>query len=142
MKRLFTAEAVTEGHPDKLCDLIADSILDECLKGDPDSRVACEVLATRGNILVAGEITSTCEPYVFGIIEKFLEETGHSADGITMEALIHKQSPDIAGAVQNSREKREGLSKDQEEWGSGYDYPGSGGGRLPCCGYRSDRCLL
>ena len=48
MKRLYTAESVTEGHPDKLCDLIADSILDECLKFDPDSRVACEVLATKG----------------------------------------------------------------------------------------------
>ena len=59
MKRLYTAESVTEGHPDKLCDLIADSILDECLKFDPDSRVACEVLATKGMLLAAGEITST-----------------------------------------------------------------------------------
>ncbi len=59
MKRLYTAESVTEGHPDKLCDLIADSILDECLKFDPESRVACEVLATKGMILAAGEITST-----------------------------------------------------------------------------------
>ena len=57
MKRLYTAESVTEGHPDKLCDLIADSILDECLKFDPESRVACEVLATKGMILAAGEIT-------------------------------------------------------------------------------------
>ena len=48
MKRFYTAESVTEGHPDKLCDLIADSILDECLKGDPEARVACEVLATKG----------------------------------------------------------------------------------------------
>ena len=54
MKRLYTAESVTEGHPDKLCDLIADSILDECLKFDPDSRVACEVLATKGMLLAAG----------------------------------------------------------------------------------------
>lgn len=61
MKRLYTAESVTEGHPDKLCDLIADSILDECLKFDPDSRVACEVLATKGMLLAAGEITSTHE---------------------------------------------------------------------------------
>ena len=68
MKRFYTAEAVTEGHPDKLCDLIADSILEECLKYDPESRVACEVLATKGNILVAGEITSSHEPYVFGIL--------------------------------------------------------------------------
>lgn len=58
MKRFYTAESVTEGHPDKLCDLIADSILDECLKGDPEARVACEVLATKGTVLLAGEITS------------------------------------------------------------------------------------
>lgn len=62
MKRFYTAESVTEGHPDKVCDLIADSILDECLKEDSGSRVACEVLATRGNLLVAGEITSRHEP--------------------------------------------------------------------------------
>ena len=52
MKRFYTAESVTEGHPDKLCDLIADSILDACLKEDENSRVACEVLATKGNIIV------------------------------------------------------------------------------------------
>ena len=50
MKRFYTAESVTEGHPDKLCDLIADSILDECLKGDPEARVACEVFATKGTV--------------------------------------------------------------------------------------------
>ena len=57
MKRFYTAESVTEGHPDKLCDLIADSVLNECLKGDSDARVACEVLATKGRIIVSGEIT-------------------------------------------------------------------------------------
>ncbi len=56
-KRILTAESVTEGHPDKLCDLIADSILDECLRHDRSARVACEVLATAGKITVAGEIT-------------------------------------------------------------------------------------
>lgn len=76
MKRYYTAEAVTEGHPDKLCDLIADSILDECLKEDPESRVACEALSTKGNILVAGEITSRYEPSVFGIAKKVLEDVG------------------------------------------------------------------
>ena len=69
MKRYYTAEAVTEGHPDKLCDLIADSILDECLREDRESKVACEVLATKGHILVAGEITSRHEPYVFEIVK-------------------------------------------------------------------------
>ena len=54
----YTAESVTEGHPDKVCDIIADSVLDECLRFDMASRVACEVMATKGHILVAGEITS------------------------------------------------------------------------------------
>ena len=99
MKRFYTAESVTEGHPDKLCDLIADSILDACLKEDENSRVACEVLATKGNIIVAGEITSRFEPQVFEIIKKVLESAGYEAEEIHMDALIHKQSPDIAGAV-------------------------------------------
>ena len=58
MRRFYTAESVTEGHPDKVCDRIADTILDTCLKEDPDARVACEVLATKGTVLLAGEITS------------------------------------------------------------------------------------
>ena len=109
MKRFYTAESVTEGHPDKLCDLIADSILDACLKEDENSRVACEVLATKGNIIVAGEITSRFEPQVFEIIRKVLENAGYDASGIYMDALIHKQSPDIAGAVERSRERRAGT---------------------------------
>ena len=109
MKRFYTAESVTEGHPDKLCDLIADSILDACLKEDENSRVACEVLATKRNIIVAGEITSRFEPQVFEIIKKVLESAGYEAEEIHMDALIHKQSPDIAGAVECSRERRAGT---------------------------------
>ena len=83
MKRFYTAESVTEGHPDKLCDLIADSILDACLKEDENSRVACEVLATKGNIIVAGEITSRFEPQVFEIIKKVLESADYEAEEST-----------------------------------------------------------
>lgn len=119
MKRYYTAEAVTEGHPDKLCDLIADSILDACLKEDPESRVACEVLATKGNILVAGEITSSHEPSVFGIIRKVMEDVGYSSEGIEMDALIHQQSLDIAGAISDSKEKRSGVSANQDDFNSG-----------------------
>ena len=119
MKRYYTAEAVTEGHPDKLCDLIADSILDECLKRDPDTRAACEVLATKGNIIVAGEITSRYEPDVFGIVEKVLDDVGYQANEIHMDAFVHKQSPDIASAVNNSREKRSGLFGSKEECSEG-----------------------
>ena len=111
MKRFYTAESVTEGHPDKVCDLIADSILDECLKEDSGSRVACEVLATRGNLLVAGEITSRHEPYVIGIVKKVLEDIGYHTEGLNIDVQIHRQSPDIAGAVEHSYEKRQGMSK-------------------------------
>ena len=119
MKRFYTAESVTEGHPDKLCDLIADSILDACLKEDENSRVACEVLATKGKIIVAGEITSRYEPQVFEIVRKVLESAGYEADGIHMDALIHKQSPDIAGAVERSRERRAGTVSVQSGLASG-----------------------
>lgn len=115
MKQFYTAEAVTEGHPDKLCDQIADAILDDCLKNDENSRVACEVLATKGNIIVAGEITSKHELDVFEAIQKVLEETGYSSTGIEMDTFVHRQSPDIAGAVVNSREQREGLSENRME---------------------------
>ena len=119
MKRFYTAESVTEGHPDKLCDLIADSILDACLKEDENSRVACEVLATKGNIIVAGEITSRFEPQVFEIIKKVLESAGYEAEEIHMDAIIHKQSPDIAGAVERSRERRAGTVSVQSGLASG-----------------------
>ena len=71
MRKFYTAEAVTEGHPDKLCDQIADAILDVCLKNDENSRVACEVLATKGNIIVAGEITSAYEPVSYTHLEVY-----------------------------------------------------------------------
>ena len=119
MKRFYTAESVTEGHPDKLCDVIADSILDACLKEDENSRVACEVLATKGNIIVAGEITSRFEPQVFEIIKKVLESAGYEAEEIHMDAIIHKQSPDIAGAVERSRERRAGTVSVQSGLASG-----------------------
>lgn len=119
MKRFYTAESVTEGHPDKLCDLIADSILDACLSQDSEARVACEVLATKGTMIAAGEITSAYEPYVPEIMKKALEDVGYSAEGIEMKALIHSQSLDIAGAVGNSKEKRTGLASGQTDWENG-----------------------
>ena len=95
MRKFYTAEAVTEGHPDKLCDQIADAILDVCLKNDENSRVACEVLATKGNIIVAGEITSAYEPDVFAVVRKVLSDIGYSSEGIAMDTFVHQQSPDI-----------------------------------------------
>ena len=119
MKRFYTAESVTEGHPDKLCDLIADSILDACLSQDSEARAACEVLATKGNIIAAGEITSTYEPNVPEIIKKTLEDVGYSAEGIAINVLLHNQSLDIAEAVENSKEKRTGLISGQTDWENG-----------------------
>lgn len=80
MSKFYTAEAVTEGHPDKLCDQIAYAILDVCLKNDENSRVACEVLATKGNIIVAGEIISAYEPDVFAVVRKVLSDIGYSSE--------------------------------------------------------------
>lgn len=119
MRKFYTAEAVTEGHPDKEGDQIADAILDVCLKNDADSKVACEVLATKGTVIVAGEITSTYEPDVFGVIQKVLSEVGYSSEGVAMDTFVHQQSPDIANAVKESKEKREGVSDNQMDWFQG-----------------------
>ena len=119
MRRFYTAESVTEGHPDKLCDRIADAVLDECLKEDSESRAACEVLVTRGHLLVAGEITSKHEPYVPEIVKKILEDTGYQAEDITIDVQIHKQSPDIARAVDHPQGRRKGLSEEAEARGNG-----------------------
>ena len=119
MRRFYTAESVTEGHPDKVCDQIADAILDECLKHDPSSRVACEVLATRGNVFVAGEISSGYEPPVFDVIRKVLGECGYCTDGIEMDTFVHQQSPDIAKAVSVSKEFRDNNRRKSEETEAG-----------------------
>ena len=89
----YTAESVTEGHPDKVCDRIADSVLDECLRFDMSSRVACEVMATKGHILVAGEITSRHIPCVPEIVERVLRDVGYQTREMTLDVLLHRQSP-------------------------------------------------
>lgn len=110
---LYTAESVTEGHPDKLCDLMADSILDACLSHDPLSRVACEVLATKGQILVAGEITSLYTPPVSEIVRSVLSRGGYDPARFAVRSLLHSQSPDIAAGVDCSLEQRRGTSDNQ-----------------------------
>ena len=95
---ILTAESVTAGHPDKLCDAIADSILDTCLKEDPNARVACEVLATAGKILVAGELHTTAHPDVETIVRQAVQRAGYDCN-YHVEVRLHMQSPDIAGAV-------------------------------------------
>ena len=111
--QFYTAESVTEGHPDKLCDLIADSVLDECLSHDALSRVACEVLATKGQIIVAGEITSLYEPQIPAIARSVLQKVGYDPARYAIQCLIHKQSPDIAAGVDCSLERRRNLSENR-----------------------------
>ena len=95
---ILTAESVTAGHPDKLCDTIADNVLDACLKEDPNARVACEVLATAGKILVAGELRTTASPDVETIVRQVVQNAGYDCN-YHVEVRLHTQSPDIAGAV-------------------------------------------
>ena len=118
MKKFYTAESVTEGHPDKVCDQIADTILDACLKGDPNAHVACEVLATKGTVLLAGEISSSCEPDVLALAEGVVERIGYDPKDFLFDALIHRQSPDIAEGVRASREKRQNPAA-EADWSMG-----------------------
>ena len=115
MKKLFTSESVTEGHPDKLCDLISDSVLDACLKEDKFSRVACETVAGKGQILVTGEITSNAKVDIEQIVRDTLKEVGYDnektdIDYRTCKVLLNmsKQSSDIALGVDKSLESKKG----------------------------------
>ena len=102
----FTSESVTEGHPDKVCDNISDTILDECLKQDPESRVAIETFASNNTITIAGQITSTARIKISEIVRKKLQEIGYDNEKTDIDyrtckinADITKQSPDIALGV-------------------------------------------
>ena len=121
MKRLFTSESVTEGHPDKLCDLISDSILDAYIEGDKDSRVACETVAGKGQILVTGEITSKADVDIERIVRDTIKKVGFDnsetdIDYRTCKVLLNisKQSPDIAMGVDKSLEDKSGKKEDSE----------------------------
>ncbi len=92
-KYILTAESVTEGHPDKLCDTIADRVLDACLKHDPAAHVACEAMATAGKIIVAGEITAKVLPDIPAIVCQTVRETDYGSD-YEVEAVTHDQSGD------------------------------------------------
>lgn len=100
-KYILTAESVTEGHPDKLCDTIADAVLDACLEHDPNAHVACEAMATAGKILVAGEITAAELPDIPAIVCRTVREAGYGGSDYEVEVITHDQSSDIAGAVRD-----------------------------------------
>ena len=99
MTHFYSAESVTAGHPDKLCDQIADTVLDGCLALDRNARVACEVLATEGHIILAGEISTTVMPNLGKLTREALENAGYNSKDFEIESLIHPQSPDIEAAV-------------------------------------------
>ena len=103
-RRILTAESVTEGHPDKVCDAIADQVLDACLAEDPGARVACEVLATAGKITVAGEITAKVLPDISAIVARTVREIGYPSSDYEIEVITHDQSLDIAAAVGGGRQ--------------------------------------
>ena len=103
--RFVTAEAVRAGHPDKFCDQLADRLLDEHLRGDPDTRAAIEVMAAGGKILVAGEVTSKASVDVERVLKQLCAEVGYTMDelstdgSLSLEVRLNSQSPDIAQAV-------------------------------------------
>ena len=115
MRKLFTSESVTEGHPDKLCDQISDAVLDAILEQDPQARVACETFATTGMITVMGEITTDSYVDINAIVRRTVTDIGYDApeksfNGNTCAVMtaIHEQSPDIAMGVNDALETRDG----------------------------------
>ena len=125
-KVLFTSESVTEGHPDKICDKVSDAILDEILRQDPMSRVACETFATTGIINVMGEITTNATIDIQKIVRETVSEIGYNRakygfDASTCAVLssIHAQSPDIAMGVDKCAEAKDGEMNDELDTGAG-----------------------
>ncbi len=121
MKYLFTSESVTEGHPDKLCDYISDSVLDECLKQDKNSRVACETLASKGEVYITGEISSKANINIEQIARNTIKEIGYNNASLDIDyktckiiVNISKQSSDIAMGVDKSLEDKEGENISSE----------------------------
>ena len=106
MTHFYSAESVTAGHPDKLCDQIADTILDACLANDPNSRVACEVLATKSHIILAGEISTPLIPDIGKMIREALKNAGYDPKDYEVQNFIHPQSPEIEAAINDPLDTR------------------------------------
>ena len=126
MKRLFTSESVTEGHPDKICDQISDAVLDAIIADDPKARVACETTCTTGMVFVMGEITTSAYVDIPSIVRETVKEIGYDGsdsgfDYKTCAILtsIDEQSPDIAQGVNCSLEKREHTDESELDTGAG-----------------------
>ena len=126
MKRLFTSESVTEGHPDKICDQISDAVLDNILEKDPMARVACETAVTTGMVLVMGEISTSCYVDIPKIVRKTIREIGYDrakygfdCDTCSVLTSIDEQSSDIAMGVDEALESRAGEKDDVVAVGAG-----------------------
>ncbi len=125
-RRLFTSESVTEGHPDKICDMISDAVLDNLLAQDPMSRVACEVCCTTGLIVVMGEVTTNGYADLQTIARETVREIGYDrakygfdCDSCAVISSLHGQSPDIAMGVDKAFEAKNGEITDQYDTGAG-----------------------
>lgn len=123
---IFSSESVTEGHPDKVCDAVSDGILDAVLEQDPMARVACETMATKGRVVIAGEITTDAVIDPIEIARAVIADIGYdgfdadfAAETVDIENLLHRQSPDIAGGVSQSLEARSGSTDVLDELGAG-----------------------
>ena len=126
MKKVFTSESVTEGHPDKIADQISDGVLDAILEKDPDARVACETLVATGQIHIVGEISTSCYVDIAKIARQTVIDIGYDRakygfDGATCGVLISidEQSPDIAQGVDESDESKQGARDEEEKIGAG-----------------------
>ena len=126
MRKVFTSESVTEGHPDKIADQISDAVLDAILEKDPDARVACETLVATGQIHIVGEISTSCYVDIAKIARQTVIDIGYDRakygfDGATCGVLISidEQSPDIAQGVDESDEAKAGDHTDDEKIGAG-----------------------
>ena len=125
-RKFFTSESVTEGHPDKMCDKISDAILDEMLRADPMSRVACETFATTGVVMVMGEVTTKAHVDIPAVVRRTVAEIGYDdarkgfdADTCAVLSSLHEQSPDIAMGVDRCAEAKSGEITDDLDIGAG-----------------------
>ncbi|GGA57312.1 S-adenosylmethionine synthase [Pseudoclavibacter endophyticus] len=124
--RTFTSESVTEGHPDKICDQISDSILDALLTQDPDARVALETLVTTGQVHVAGEVATAGYADIAGIVRRKISEIGYTSSDVGFDGRscgvsisVGEQSKEIAEGVETSLEHREGSADELQRLGAG-----------------------
>lgn len=126
MRRLFTSESVTEGHPDKICDQISDAVLDSILAKDPNARVACETAVTTGMVLVMGEISTNCYVDIPKVVRDTVKQIGYDrakygfdCDTCSVLTSIDEQSGDIAMGVDEALESRQGDNDSVEAVGAG-----------------------